>query len=86
MSFRSKLIIAVLWTLSMVAAAQWRAMAQVVPMPTQTPAGEGTEARFVRTGTKDGVPIGTLTTQIDGKWVAFKLQGNLTAVPLKLSE
>jgi len=80
MSLTKQLVLAVVWALSLVAAAEWRALAQSVQSP--APAVAGTEVRFVKTGTRDGVPLGTLMTLIDGKWVTFAVQSNPQAVPL----
>jgi hypothetical protein len=80
MSFTKQLVLAVVWTLSLVAAAEWRAIAQSVQSP--APAVAGTEVRFIKTGTRDGMPLGTLTTLIDGNWVPFAVQSNPQAVPL----
>jgi hypothetical protein len=80
MSLTKQLVLAVVWTLSLVAAAEWHAVAQSVQSP--APAVAGTEVRFVKMGTRDGVPLGTLMTLIDGKWVPFAVKSNPQAVPL----
>ena len=65
MPFKYRLVIAVLWAVSLAVAAQWRPAAQA-----QAP---GTEVRFVQTGTKDGTPVGLLTAFVGGKWVGFRM-------------
>ena len=67
MSLRRSLLV-VLWVLSLTTAAQLGARAQQPPTSIV-----GSEVRFVPTGVKDGVTVGTLTAQVNGQWVLVQV-------------
>ena len=70
MTFRAKLILAVLWISSLVAVGAW-AQTQVKIQSKGAPrflSGSDIAFRIDRTDV-EGTPIGTLVVKIDGKWV-----------------
>jgi hypothetical protein len=62
MTKRNRIIVAVLWSLSLVLVGEWSARAQ----PRQLP---GVEVRLLPSGGNPGRPHGTLVALIDGQWV-----------------
>ena len=73
MSVRNRVVLAVMWALSLVAVSQLGASAegQVVPIPDQQP---GYEVRFVYSGGQAGSQTGSLLARIGGKWVPVQLE------------
>lgn len=72
MTVRSRVVIAVLWSLSLVIVAQWSASGQVArPIPNATPnqGTPGVEVRFLKSGVKGGLQSGTFVGNIDGQWL-----------------
>jgi hypothetical protein len=66
MTARSSVIVAVLWSLSLVAVAHWSAGAQ----GTRTP---GVEVRFIQATGAPGAPHGSLIANINGQWLPVTL-------------
>ena len=62
MTVRSRIVIAVLWALSLFGVAQWTAFAQVRPQP-------GFEVRFLQAEGQDGM----LVANFGGQWLPVKL-------------
>ena len=65
MSRRNRILLVVLWALSLVAALQLGG--------TAGPGLPGTEARFIQTGTRNGLPAGHFTAKVGGRWVIVEL-------------
>ncbi len=61
MSRRNRLILVMLWALSLAAVLQWGVSAGA-GLP-------GSEARFIQTGIRNGLPTGHFTAKVAGKWV-----------------
>lgn len=72
MTKRNRIILAVLWTLSLVLVAEWSATAQAPQLP-------GVEVRLLPSGGSPGRPHGTLVAHIDGQWVPVTV--DLTSPP-----
>lgn len=81
MAMKSRLVLAGLWVLSLVAAAQFGVFAQRSESQLPSP---GVEIRFVHTGRHhQGMPYGRLMALVDGEWMPVtlaELQGGI--VPL----
>ena len=71
MAGRTRVLIAVVWTLSLIAVAHWSARAQTVPPP-------GVEIRFVPATSTPGSHHGTLVGNFNGQWMPV----TLSATPL----
>lgn len=83
MTVRSRIVVAVLWTLSLVAVAQWSAIAQVArPIPNATPNAvlPGVEVRFIKSGPSTS---GSLVANINGQWLPVNLipMANMDGLP-----
>lgn len=72
MTVRNRIVLAVLWSLSLVAASQWPVLAQMRQNPTPG-IGPGSAVRFVATKSVSGVVAGTLMADINGSWVSVTL-------------
>lgn len=72
MTVSRRIGLAVLWTLSVVAATQWTTRAQGVATP-------GVEVRFLPGAGKPGTPHGTLLANFNGQWLPVTL--DLMALP-----
>lgn len=75
MSYRGRIVLAVLWVLSLVLVSEWRAGAQFAP---------GGEVRFVQQKNINGVVTGHLMANIGGAWVPVDVGSSTggTLVPL----
>jgi hypothetical protein len=67
--FTSRIVLAVLWAMSLVAAAHVGASAQL--WQDYTP---GSEVRFVQIGTRNGMPEGLFTARINGEWKGVQIR------------
>ena len=71
MRFRIHLVVAVMWSLSLVLVAEWSASAQVArPIPNATPQVQlpNIKIRFVREPSNDALVRGHLVANINGRW------------------
>lgn len=72
MSVRNRVVLAVVWVLSLVAVSQWTAAAQAGPPNFNQPPGY--EVRFVETGFRDGSRVGNLMVLVNGKWEVARIE------------
>jgi hypothetical protein len=72
-----RIALVVVWALSLVAVANWGARAQNTPPPS------GSDVRFVYKEMQNGVAVGELWAQVEGKWVRAQIQGVGGLVPVR---
>lgn len=79
MSVRARVLLAVAWSLSLVAVWQWSASAQVsVKVP-------GVEVRFQQGKSEGGVPTGVILANVKGQWLPVTVkpaQDGMELIPL----
>lgn len=66
MRSRSRVVVAILWALSLVVVAEWSASGQQAPSP-------GIEVRFVQGDGAPGALRGTLIANVGGQWLPVSL-------------
>lgn len=72
---RSRLVIAVLWSLSLLAVSQWSAAAQ-------QPEAPGVSVRFLQGRSEGGIPTGTLLAYVKGQWIPVKAEPAIEGLPV----
>ena len=84
LSLRNRMVVALVWTVSLVlvaVVARAQVLRPVVPQPPTVVSGE--DVGFRITGTKGDHVVGTLVVRQNGQWVQAELAGGVRQLTLK---